>query len=65
MTINWLTGDVEFFVSKPAWGAEDDADVSEADPLDSPTKLEDDDSSSSTIGASIGLAIVIISIMML
>mmetsp|Transcript_6265 Transcript_6265/g.9717 ORF Transcript_6265/g.9717 Transcript_6265/m.9717 type:complete len:724 (+) Transcript_6265:114-2285(+) len=65
LTINWLTGDVEFFVSKPAWGAEDDADVSEADPLDSPTKLEDDDSSSSTIGAPIGLAIVIISIMML
>lgn len=60
LTIDWLTGDVEFFISKPAWETEDDADLS-----DSPTKMEDGVSSSSNIGAFSGLVIVLICAMML
>ena len=61
LTIDWVTGDVEFFTSKPAWGTEDDADLS-----DSHTKMEDEVSSASKIGALFsGLAIVLISAMML
>lgn len=60
LTIDWLTGDVEFFISKPAWETEDDADLS-----DSPTKMEDGVSSSSNIGAFSGLVIVLICAMIL
>lgn len=66
LTIDWNTGEAEFFTTKPAWETEDDA--ADEDTLGSaPTKLEDDDSSSSTFafGAFSGLAVIIISIMML
>ena len=71
MTINWLTGDAEFYTSKqPAWESTGDngSNVEDNGELGDSTvgKHEDglDDSSSYTIGASIGLAIMIVSAMM-
>lgn len=66
LTIDWNAGEVEFFSSKPAWETEVDSDGE--DTLgSSASKFEDDDSSSSTFAfnAFSGLAVIIISIMML
>lgn len=68
LTINWLTGDVDFFISKPpAWQttADDtDTDVVANDQLGDATIADDSSSSYAVVSASVGLTIMIISAMM-
>ena len=70
MTINWMTGDVEFFTSKPAWATDDEDDSATKEEVDveslgSASKMEEEGSSGTTIGASLGFVAAILSFVML